>query len=375
MNGFSSYWREISLIVAGVTAIAGVLFEVKDSEKKITKYGRLFFLVTFLSLVCGLYAQWQTDSAEAKRSTEAQVEAADAQKRSEATEQNILTLLKKTDAAIASIERARRPIQTFAVKVRIRMRCNEIVFKKLCSDNVKPDWRNEPGLVFFGEPKGASLPWIKGQTGDLVPNIRLQVFKNREKAEKFFAENAATTQHSKLTSYDDALRSFSLARALHDIRSQNIVKPWLSGEELDSWNQIGQFKGDLELSLDWSRGQFNGSAQGTYNAYVDAIDIDGRWDDLRPEFVSDEILSNTDVFTGFLVAQFDEAFFRTGIWYQIISIELKPLEGPAMFVLDFKTFEMKGGFGIIYTHKFTSDDLKPQNVFDRDIERFRHRQG
>jgi len=70
---FSSYWKEIAIVLAGLFAIGGVLSDVRDKRtKRITSWGKLFFGLTVLSVLGGVYAQWLDTEEDQNRNRDAQ---------------------------------------------------------------------------------------------------------------------------------------------------------------------------------------------------------------------------------------------------------------------------------------------------------------
>jgi cytochrome c biogenesis protein CcdA len=95
--GFASYWKEVAVVLAALFAIAGTVFEVRDkTSQRITVYGRIFFGLTFLSMIGGFYAQWEENAREVNRNKE--------------TQTDMLKLIENTNLNVYDLTRILQPL-------------------------------------------------------------------------------------------------------------------------------------------------------------------------------------------------------------------------------------------------------------------------
>ena len=156
---FTAYWKEIAVVLAAIFAVAGAFFDIRDRRtKKITSWGRIFFVLTLLSMIGGIYAEWASSASEEKRNRQSQAD--------------MLKLLKGADASIREISRSLQPIERPNVTLFVVPDCAISRYKLFC-DRVKAegereanirkssgpfvdvqsvDWSAWPGHVFFVSP-------------------------------------------------------------------------------------------------------------------------------------------------------------------------------------------------------------------------------
>ncbi|MCU1314670.1 MAG: hypothetical protein JWM54_2427 [Acidobacteriaceae bacterium] len=175
---FSSYWKEIAIVLAGVFAMFGALSDVKDKRTgKFTIWGRVFFLLTFFSVLGGVYAQWLDSASEEKRNKDAQA--------------IMLSLLQRTEKSVFDLSRLLQPIDKPRVTMFLKPDCSNARFAKFCA-SVIAEGRRE--IQRFGPMKGPDLgssfqvsnvDWSSYPRGGLLGEVFLYFFKDANAAQKF----------------------------------------------------------------------------------------------------------------------------------------------------------------------------------------------
>jgi hypothetical protein len=116
---FSFYWKEIAIVLAGVFAILGAISDVRDKRtKKITVWGRVFFTLTILSVIAGVYAQWTESAADEVRIKQAQAD--------------MLSVLQRTEKSIYELSRVLQPLDQLSVRLGLSPNCDDQRFKVFC---------------------------------------------------------------------------------------------------------------------------------------------------------------------------------------------------------------------------------------------------
>jgi len=181
--GFSAYWKEVAVVLAGLFAIGGLLSEAKDKiTGKFTAWGRVFFTLTILSTMGGIYAQWSDSAEQEKRSKQAQVET--------------LNLLERTQKSVYDLSRLLQPIEKVQVNLFYKLDCAAIKLKAFCSSvrsQAKVQERIEPpairGRGVFSVRKVDWSKWPGGST--FFDFVTLYFFKNRNDADEFLKKQNA----------------------------------------------------------------------------------------------------------------------------------------------------------------------------------------
>lgn len=176
---FSAYWKEIAVVLAAAFAIISAYFDVKDKRTgRVTPIGRIFFVLTILSMIGGFYAQWKDTAAENDRSARAQ--------------KNMLTLLRKTDRNVYDLSRLLQPIGHPSVSLFLRPDCANPELGHLC-EATKKLGRDQAGTR--GIPAGTRAGFVVEHVdwSDLPPRlsgappILVYFFKQTAAAEAFLS--------------------------------------------------------------------------------------------------------------------------------------------------------------------------------------------
>lgn len=171
---FPSYWKEISVVLAALFAIGSVIADVRDKRtKKITVWGRVFLLLTVLSMVGGFYAQWMDNAAEETRNKKAQ--------------SDMLMLLQKTETSVHELSRLLQPLDNPSVSLNLRPECSNETVKRFC-EAVRKEVRSEIAAFHF-PPNGIfsvlKVPWSSYRTAIVAGDLTLHFFKSKTAAEDF----------------------------------------------------------------------------------------------------------------------------------------------------------------------------------------------
>jgi hypothetical protein len=174
---FSSYWKEFSIFLVAIFAIASVVWEVKDKRtKKFTNWGRIFLALTVFSALGGFYAQWRDNAAEDKRNVEAQ--------------SNMLRLLERTESSVRDLSRLLQPIERPNISLFLKPDCGSAKLKAFC-DSVRSQAKRE-AAAFKGIPGGSfsvkSVDWSAWPAGFLLGHPTIYFFKDAKAADKFLSE-------------------------------------------------------------------------------------------------------------------------------------------------------------------------------------------
>jgi hypothetical protein len=93
--------------------------DVKDKRTgSITIWGRIFFALTILSVIGGVYAQWTDNATEEKRNRE--------------TQSSMLNLLQRTERSVYDLSRLLQPIDKPRVTFFLKPNCDDPKFKSFC---------------------------------------------------------------------------------------------------------------------------------------------------------------------------------------------------------------------------------------------------
>jgi hypothetical protein len=119
---FASYWKEISVVLAALFAIAGTVFEVKDKAvHQITIWGRVFFGLTLLSMIGGFYAQWEQSASEARQNKQSQ--------------DDMLRVVENTNRNVYDLSRILQPLGRSNIYLSFTPNCIEV--KEFCDAAIK----------------------------------------------------------------------------------------------------------------------------------------------------------------------------------------------------------------------------------------------
>jgi hypothetical protein len=168
---FSSYWKEIAIVLAAAFAILGAIFDVKDKRtNRITAWGRVFFALTVLSMIGGFYAQWEQSAAEEQRSGRAQAQ--------------MIQLLEKSEKSLREMSRLLQPFERPKVTLFLKPECAEPAYALFCAS------ARAAGKKIHGADKSiASLNVTEGIDWATWPSridyIGIAVVKNPGEAEAY----------------------------------------------------------------------------------------------------------------------------------------------------------------------------------------------
>jgi hypothetical protein len=176
---FPEYWKEYSIVIAGIVAILGVIWEVKDRKtEKITGWGRVFLSITIILTLGTFFAQSLENRASDKRSKQSQEET--------------LELLKHTRQSVLELSRLLQPLDKPLVTIFLDLSCGPAAYQAFCLSAqsqaeaaVAPSARDLPPGSSIGLGTD-HFDWSKW------PNPRgpfgitlLRFFKSREKFEDY----------------------------------------------------------------------------------------------------------------------------------------------------------------------------------------------
>ena len=124
---FSSYWKEVAVVLAALFAIASTVFEVKDkASHRITIWGRIFFGLTILSMIAGFYAQWEQNDKDATRTKQSQ--------------DDMLKIIQNTNRNVYDLSRILQPLGRSSIYLAFTPNCIEV--KEFCDAAIKEGERN-----------------------------------------------------------------------------------------------------------------------------------------------------------------------------------------------------------------------------------------
>lgn len=169
---FSSYWKEIAVVLAAFFAVAGTVFEVKDKvSHRITIWGRMFFGMTIISMIGGFYAQWEENAHEVKRNKQSQDE--------------MLKIIENTNKNLYDITRILQPLGKSDIVLSFRPNCIES--KEFCDTALElaEKERTRDNVVSFSLH---DVDWTKWphRRGEF---ISLHFFKDRSTARAYLGGN------------------------------------------------------------------------------------------------------------------------------------------------------------------------------------------
>ena len=168
---FSSYWKEIAVLLAGLFAIGSVLADVKDKKTgKVTIWGRAFFGLTVLSMIGGFYAQWVDTTAEEKRNKDVQGA--------------MLAIQQRTEKSVLDLSRLLQPIDSPRVALLLTPNCELDKMKAFCTANKT---RGDLEAKSFKIPSATSFDihkpdWSGWPKENAYSAIGIRLFKNSRDA-------------------------------------------------------------------------------------------------------------------------------------------------------------------------------------------------
>ena len=186
---FPEYWKEISLVLAGVFAIMSVVWKPKDETTgRITPWGRVFICLTILAILCGVFAQWQESTNDAKRAASSQ--------------EQMLQLLSKTDRAVTELARVLQPLDPSDATLYLSIDCTLEALKNFC-DSIRaqgdayaakhPD--ELAGLASIGFKDDVlvdDLNWQAWPGPISIVQIRVSFLKSSSAVEDFIRKGCST---------------------------------------------------------------------------------------------------------------------------------------------------------------------------------------
>jgi hypothetical protein len=120
----SGLWKEVAIAIAGVSAILGIISDVREPDThRLTKWGKVLFVVTIVSSAAALYSQSRENSENTKNNNEVQ--------------SKILTLLSQTQRSISELTRIMQPLEKPRVLLSLRLSCKTPLFQKFCASAQK----------------------------------------------------------------------------------------------------------------------------------------------------------------------------------------------------------------------------------------------
>jgi hypothetical protein len=190
LSNFPAYWKEASIVVAGVAAALSIFWEVKDKQtKKITGWGRIFLGITVVSMLGALFAQVLENKDSDARNKKAQDEA--------------LQLLTHTRQGILELSRLLQPLDQPTVTLFIDLSCGLPAYEAFCSSaqaqsdeafaaHQKVASRLPPGSLGSSLPPGSSFgggekfDWSKWpNTIGPISFMHLHLFKTKKEFEQY----------------------------------------------------------------------------------------------------------------------------------------------------------------------------------------------
>jgi hypothetical protein len=198
---FSDYWKEIAVILAGAFAISSALFDVKDKATgRITIWGRVFFVLTVISIAAGLFVQWSDNEEERTRNQRVQ--------------NNMVTLLQKSEQSINELSRLLQPIGNPEVVIEMIIPCEQDEYKTFCVPLKKQGEANRTRLGGDFEGYLDNVDWSTWpkhpyyyQRSDLSTDIELRFFRNPDDAKAFIANGNPFNRRSGDLELDVAVRA------------------------------------------------------------------------------------------------------------------------------------------------------------------------
>jgi len=179
---FSFYWKEIAIVLAGVFAILGAISDVKDKRtKRITVWGRVFFTLTVLSVIAGVYAQWAESGADEARIKQAQ--------------SDMLRLLERTEKSVYDLSRLMQPIDRPRVTVILKPDCDVSDFKPFC-DAVRVLAKKKAAQFHFSQQSSftvENVDWSTWPEGRLFGSVYIGLFKDPNAATTFLNTTAGSS--------------------------------------------------------------------------------------------------------------------------------------------------------------------------------------
>jgi hypothetical protein len=190
---FSSYWKEIAVVLAALFAIGSVISDVKDKRtERYTIWGRTFLILTLLSMAGGLYAQW-TESAEEDQ-------------RNKTSQAAMIKLLDHTEQSIRDLARVLQRIDAPRVTVFLSPDCGASQTLQHFCESLKREGRREANdlarKIFNKLPPtkiwGQAISWPPGRgssftlekvdwpKGLFLVNVNLHFFKNNVAVDQLF---------------------------------------------------------------------------------------------------------------------------------------------------------------------------------------------
>jgi hypothetical protein len=172
---FSSYWKEIAIVLAALFAVAGTIFDVQDkASHRITIWGRIFFGLTLLSVIGGFYAQWEENAREASRTKQSQ--------------DDMLKVIENTNRNVYDVARLLQPLGKSTIFLFFNPNCAEV--KEFCDAAMmegkglittpKEDPRATPTYSV-----GLTNAWLKWPDRSGSADISLLFFKDPKLAQTF----------------------------------------------------------------------------------------------------------------------------------------------------------------------------------------------
>jgi hypothetical protein len=170
---FASFWKEIAVVLAAFFAICSALSDVRDKRtSKITMWGRWFFVLTILSMIGGVYAQWLDNE--------------DQQKRDENVQANMLRLLQTNESNVRNLSRILQPIDVQEVTIALSINCKITRFVPFC-EAVKKQAQAHPTCPPNLNCSVDRVDWSLWP-GDLHAVVLLYFFKKPGKQDDYINE-------------------------------------------------------------------------------------------------------------------------------------------------------------------------------------------
>jgi hypothetical protein len=259
---FSAYWKEISVVVTGLFAVLGLLWEAKDKASgRITNWGRVFLVLTILSIVGGLIAQFEENkNVDAKNKKE---------------QQDMLSLLTKTEATIQYLSRVMQPIEKPSVSLFLSVDCLAKVYQTYCEDArkrgealalkihpnttveasfpIEPDWSLWPqGLPFLiirinvFKTEGSYNDYLRSEclSCDSAGDLAINLFATKENISVFYDTKTMALEF--IVNRDD------IKPKVHNANVASV--PDLLGSTVAIWGSLDHLRPAV-MFIDTPRGQ------------------------------------------------------------------------------------------------------------------------
>jgi hypothetical protein len=173
-----AHWKEISIVLSGTFAVLGLVWDAKDKATgRITIWGRVFLILTVLSIACSVIAQLKDNQ--------------EAEERSERNQRDMLAILGRTEKTIHELSRIMQPIERPIVSLFLEIDCESQRFKNFCKiklERIGERLRKDPIDI---DDLGASLDltWEHFPEGEstAIP-LHAYFFKDRKRAEEFIQQ-------------------------------------------------------------------------------------------------------------------------------------------------------------------------------------------